>query len=77
MASKAGAATGLEKSEKRGIYAAFKVTKAERATHFLAPRNLGRALSPPRDGQTAGAPSGRQELYVCPLPLLAWSKLDC
>src|SRR5208337_384367 len=44
---------------------------------FLAPRNLGRALSPPRDGQTAGAPSGRHKLYVCPLPLLEWSKLGC
>ncbi len=44
---------------------------------FLAPRNLGRALSPPSDGQTAGARSERHELYVCPLPLLEWSKLGC
>ncbi len=34
----AGTATGLEKSEKHGIQAAFKVTKAEGATHFRAPR---------------------------------------
>src|SRR5208337_130571 len=32
---KAGAATGLEKSEKRGVQAAFKVTRAERG-HLLS-----------------------------------------
>ena len=35
------------------------------------------SLSPPRDGQTAGAPGGRRELYVCSLPLLAWSEVSC
>src|SRR5271157_3174407 len=37
--------------------------------------SLNRA--PPRDGLTAGAPGERHELYVCSLPLLAWSKLGC
>src|SRR5271165_5737922 len=41
MAREAGAATGLEKSEKHGIQAAFRVTKAEGAIHFRASGKRG------------------------------------
>ena len=47
MAREAGAATGIETSEKHGIQAAFKVTKMEEATHFRASGKRGWPLTSP------------------------------
>ena len=73
---KAGAATGLEKSEKRGIQAAFKVTKAEVATHFRASGKRG--WSPPSPwplfsrltlDAPRSAPDQRDQIVADPPPL--------